>query len=353
MRIERRLLYEALKELVRVIDPKASMPILSHVLLEVFGGKLTVTATDLNRTLSCRLPAEGDIDTCLPAKLLATLIKPEGKEAGDVTIEPADNTCSVTFEGLTSKITTMPSTDFPKGPELSLSLIALWPTAPFLDVLSWVLPAVSTDQGRPHLNGVCLDLDRIVATDGHRLHMAPAPTRLNGPLLLPLEAAQTLARVLAVGEQVVIARAGEHVRFGAGHWQLTTKLVDARFPPCDKVVPVEGAQPVNVQLEKALFSKALARVSRLTKSKAVRLRINGAITITSSDPDLGEAEVMVPVVMSDHAGEDLVLGVDPSYLRDAVGSSGETFRMSFNGPSDAIPLDLDGDRVAVVMPFRL
>ena len=45
------------KELVRVIDPRASVPILSQVLLQATAGILSLTATDLKRILSCRLPA--------------------------------------------------------------------------------------------------------------------------------------------------------------------------------------------------------------------------------------------------------------------------------------------------------
>jgi DNA polymerase III sliding clamp (beta) subunit (PCNA family) len=46
MKIDRRRFHEAMKELVRGIDPKASVPILSHVLLQATAGVLTLTATD-------------------------------------------------------------------------------------------------------------------------------------------------------------------------------------------------------------------------------------------------------------------------------------------------------------------
>jgi DNA polymerase III sliding clamp (beta) subunit (PCNA family) len=61
---------------------------------------------------------------------------------------------------------------------------------------------------------------------------------------------------------------------------------------------------------------------------------------------------VVPVVASNHQGDDLVLGVNPTYLKDAL-TRNETFEMSCTGPTDAVRLDLGGDRVAVVMSFRL
>ncbi len=354
MRVDRRALHGVLKELVRATDPKASLPILSHVLLQATAGVLTVTATCLERTLSCNLPAEGDIQTCLPAKMLSLLIAPEGKgDAGDVVIEDADGTCSISLEGLTSKIGAMSPDDFPEQPDRAWSLVAMGQTAAFGEALAFVLPAVSHDEGRPHLNGVQFESDRLVATDGHRLHLTPSPVPVAEPLLISLSAAQTIKRILPLGEHVILARDGGHLRIGVGPWQLTTKLVDARFPPHGKVIPDRATQTTNLTVNRELFAKALARVSRLAKNTPVHLRVNGAISIMTEDPDLGNAEVVVPVIESDHTGDDLVVGVAPGYFRDALGQQGDQFDVSFSGHTDAIRLDLPGERVAVVMPMRL
>ncbi len=354
MRVDRRALHGVLKELVRVTDPKASLPILSHVLLQATAGVVTVTATCLERTLSCHLPAEGDIQTCLPAKMLSVLIAPEGKgDAGDVTIEDTDGTCSISLEGLTSKITAIAPDDFPEQPDPAWSLIAMGQTAAFAEALSFVLPAVSHDEGRPHLNGVQFESDHLIATDGHRLHLTPSPVAMAEPLLISLGAAQTVKRMLPFGEHLIIARDGAHLRIGVGPWQLTTKLVDARFPPHAKVIPDRATQTTNLTVDRSLFAKALARVSRLSKNAPVHLRINGAVSIMTEDPDLGNAEVVVPIIESDHTGDDLVVGVAPGYVRDALGQQGDQLEVSFSGPNDAIRLDLPGERVAVVMPMRL
>ncbi len=198
MRVDRRALHGVLRELVRVTDPKASLPILSHVLLQATAGVLTVTAACLERTLSCHLPAEGDIQTCLPAKMLTVLMAPEGKgDAGDVVInDTSDGTCSISLEGHTSKIAAMSPDDFPEQPDRAWSLVAMGQTAAFAEALAFVLPAVSHDEGRPHLNGIQFESDRLIATDGHRLHLTPSPVPVAEPLLISLSAAQTIKRIL-------------------------------------------------------------------------------------------------------------------------------------------------------------
>ena len=355
MKVDRRALYSALTELVRVTDPKASLPILSHVLLQAVAGVLTLRATDLKRNLCCQLPAEGDFETCLPAKLLANLIKPKGRgDAGDVVIEGSEGTsCSVTFEGLSSRLVPIAPEQFPTGPKSDdqWSLLALWPSNALREVLRYVLPAASPDDDRPHLNAVCLDAGRIITTDGHRLHLAELPSELPAPLLVPLESAKTMDRILKLGEQVILARSGDILRVRAGAWQLDTRLADARFPPYQKVIPVEW--PTMVTVDHSLFSKALARVSRLTRNPTMRLTINGQMTIATSDPDLGEAEVVVPLLESNHEGGDIVMGVNAAYLKDAVGPKQKSFRIGLGQAGDAMRLDLEKDKLAVVMPVRL
>jgi DNA polymerase-3 subunit beta len=355
MKTSRRLFHEAMKELVHLATGKASTPILNHVLLEVFDDRLTVTATDLTTTLDCEMPAEGPLSCCLPARMLAALTKPEGRgNAGDVEIELVGDVASIVVEGLRTRLPTMPVEEFPAAPGDTITdwrLLAMWPAEQIRDALAYVLPAASTDGSRPHLNGVCIGPNRIAATDGHRLHVVPLPTALQEEMILPLGTAQVLRRLLDEDSHIVIARGGDVVRVRIGSWQVDTKLVDARFPPVDKVIPSRD-RTVRVSLETAVLRKALDRVSRLSRDGALRMTVNGVLTLSTSDPDLGDAEVVVPVLESNHVGDDIVTGFRLAYLRDAVTTQQALVELGLEGPADALRVDAD-DHVAVVMPMRL
>jgi DNA polymerase III sliding clamp (beta) subunit (PCNA family) len=84
----------------------------------------------------------------------------------------------------------------------------------------------------------------------------------------------------------------------------------------------------------------------------VRMTVNGAIQLTAEDPDLGEAQVIVPVVENNHEGDDLVTGFNLAYLRDAIPAKEETVELGLSAPGDALRVDSDG-KVGVVMPMRL
>jgi len=84
----------------------------------------------------------------------------------------------------------------------------------------------------------------------------------------------------------------------------------------------------------------------------VRMSINGEILLTAEDPDLGEAQVVVPVIENSHEGDDLIAGYNLRYLRDATATTSETVELGLSGPGEALRVDGDGE-VGVVMPMRL
>jgi len=358
MQVDRRQLYAALKELVRVAPSKAATPALEMVHLAASDGLLTAATTDLTRRLSCQLPAEGDLDVCVHGKLLSNVIKPEGRgDAGVVEIVRDSDKVNVLADGLISHLHPTTSVDFPVCPAPKKSepwsLVAMWPAAPLKDALSFVLPAASRDEARAHLCTVLLADSDVVTTDGHRLHLARLPAPVPHPLLLRAPAAATLTRMLAHGDQVILARAGEVLRIKVGTSQLDTRLSDARFPPHQQVIPDLKAQPVHVRLQAKLLSRALSRVSRLTRDKRLRFQINGAITLTTWESDEGGAEIEVPVESSNHEGDDLKIGFDSPYLTQAIPGGTQEISLGFGGPLDPLRMDLEEGKLAVVMPLRL
>jgi len=319
---------------------------------------VTLTTTDLHRRLSCQLPAEGDLDACVHCKLLSNIIKPEGRgDAGTVGIYQDDDKVSVQADGLTSHLRPTPPADFPAGPvpqqDKPWSLVAMWPSEPLKDALSFVLPAASSDESRAHLRTVFLNDQDIVTTDGHRLHLAPLPAPVPHPILIRSPAASTLTYMLAHGEQAILALAGEMLRVKVGNWQLDTKLSDRKFPPHNQVIPDQDSQPTHVRLQAKLLSKALTRVSRLTRDKRLKLRVNGSITLSTWEAEQGAAEIEVPVLRSNHEGEDLHIGFDSPYLSQAIPKGTQELSLGFGGPLEPLRLDLDDGKLAVVMPLRL
>jgi len=358
MLVDRRDLHTVLSELSRIAPKNHTLPALERVLLSASNGILTLTTTDLTRRLSCQLPADGEFNACVHCKMVVQVIKPEGRgAAGMAEFHQDSEKVSVLADGLTTHLRTIPPEEFPAehspAKKEPWSLQGMWPASPLKDALNFVLPAASTDESRPHLCTVLLQDQDAVTTDGHRLHLAPLPVSVAQPLLLPALAAGSLARLLNKGEQVILARSGEVLRSKVGIYQLDIRLSDKQFPPHRQVIPAMDSQPTHIQVQAKLLSKALTRVSRLTRDKRLKLRVNGAITLTTWESEDGSAEIEVPIASSNHEGEDLNIGFDAPYLQQAVAKVVEEVELGFAGALDPMRVDLDGGRVAVVMPLRL
>ena len=57
--------------------------------------------------------------------------------------------------------------------------------ADLAEALDWLIPAISTDATRPMLTGLCFDGTKLIACDGHRMHIVEGVPQLDGRAILP------------------------------------------------------------------------------------------------------------------------------------------------------------------------
>jgi len=357
MRIGRRALYEALKNLSRVAPTKFAVEVLTGVLIAAKNGIAELTATDLETRLVYRLPAEGELSACLPVKLLRDLVKPESaRQAGEVVIEPvSEQQVMVNAGGAESRLNCFVPSQFPDWPVApgDFRPCVIWDGGRLRDALEFVLPAVSRDPSRPGLRGVYFDAGRIVSTDGHRLHWHALEPKLPKQLLLPGAAAGVLMQ-LTGDDSVALARAEGWVRIEGGNWSLAAKEMDTTYPQYTRVVPGQNEATSVILLPTALARREVQRLKRVAPKANIKVRLNGALTLAVQDYDNNQAEAVIQPLENSHKGEDLVTGLDPAYLLDALGKADETARVGFgSSAADPVRIDLAGGRMAVVMPVRL
>jgi len=361
MRISRKTLHDALKELNKVADHKSSIPVLSHMYLNAAFNSLTITATDLNRRLSVSVRAEGHIESCcLPAKLLEKLVKPEGRKKNDyVTMKYEDGVVTIEAGGVTTKIKTLDADDFPQpmASAHDLRFVAIFQRAHFRESLSHVIPAMNTDETRMNTCAVSMDEDRLAATDRHRLHWAGLPITVKEPLLVPAASAKTLLCMLkgTVNGLVITSRTDNVLQVRSGSYTLQTKLLQEEFPPYRRAIPPENSETLQVSLKAKLLSQALKQINRISSEDIVNMRVNGQIQLQSADKD-ATAEVIVPTASSSHVDgeDDLTLNVNLKYLQDAIHKDSDYVTLMFHADEGPVVVSQNkGRAVALVMPCRV
>ena len=363
---------ELLKELdlaQGVVEKKATIPILSNLLLEAGDGSIRLSATDLELGISSTCPAKiknGGAGT-VPARRLVEIVRslPEA-EVRFKTLE--NHWVQLTCERSSFKLVGMARDNFPALPQVPAPLASM-PGEALATLIRRTAFAVSSEESRYTLNGALLllkpDTAVMVATDGHRLALVERDVKVEGlsnelRILVPRKAMSELEKLLsqAGDESVVeISKDDSHLFFSVGERILVSRLLTGQFPNYEAVLPKET--PRLAEIDRSAFTAALRRVALLSdeRSHAVRLRLDkGQLELFSNSGEYGEAQEAID---ADYQNEAMEIGFNYQYILDFLGVLGEggKVRLELQDDQSAGQLRPLGEELYryryVVMPMRI
>ena len=362
--VKRDELRSRLSMIQNIVEKNFTMPLLSHFLLNAQKDGSTITATDLN--ISLREPLEAAVDEagdiCVPARKLLEIVK---ETEDDITMQSTDNGWLSVFSGNSKfKLACLPSQDFPAWKDIDEESSLTIGNEELAEMIEKTIFSAGESDTRYTLNGLLFHMkpDRklitVVATDGHR--MALINKGLNLPdgeekkVIVPRKAASELKKLLA-GEGTVSCTIGsQHILFTAGGVDFTARLVDGAYPGYESVIPDGNDKVVHVETDS--FVKAIRKASIMSKegSNTVLLRIEPkAMTVSSSNPGLGEAKDVVGI---EYSNEPIKIGFNSRYLTDAVSAfKTDKVSLSFADAISPVVMTNNGsqDHICILMPMRL
>jgi DNA polymerase-3 subunit beta len=373
-------------DMVRTVDAKSQLEVLGNVLIAANGYGLRVTMTDLSTIVSVDIPTTGaPFRACVPARALKERVKAIGK--GPVKLAPFE-ACDLAIgpyvvRGITSE-------DFPSVEHLATNGARCIPADTLRTMLDRAFPCVSKDETRPFLNSALVEWGtdlRIFATDGHRLALETSTLASGQPIkasfLVSRHALASVRKAIAKRDGLVsVALAWTRdedatrkhpdevqpevvgrVTFRIGPVTITTKAVDATFPPYEQVIPALDSG-ITIRLPRERFLDAIRTVqvaaSALTGGVKLVVGANG-MDLSATSPDNGSA-FAVCSILDGHPTWTTIIGVNASYLVDALetlDSDDITFQYGPVKDDDPGNCSLDpmvirsGDSVSVVMPMRV
>lgn len=362
--VDKETLSEKLSMVQGIAEKRATMPILSHVLISPQENGIQITATDLETTLSveCEATADDKKALALPARKLFDIVRelPEGELKIE---EIKNNWVEITTSSAAFKLAGLPADDFPVVPEVSTDNIFEIDSETLENMISKTIYCVSGDELRRNLSGIYFEkLDgkklRLVATDGHRLSYVEKELEndvvLNDNVLVPRKAVSELRRLLKYGEKLQIGCEKNFFITVTNGIKLFSRLIDADFPDYNQVVPKSTKSKIVLNRDQLL--SALKRVSLLSSEKTRSVKMNlssNSLTLSSVSPDVGEARESLPLKFD---GGDLEIGFNARYLLDILESiDEEDIDMELTdelSPTVLKPLD-STDYLCVVMPMRV
>lgn len=306
-----------------VVEKKTTIPILSNVLLEASGDRLSLTATDLELGLrtSCPAKVKKEGSGTIPAKKLLDYVRllPDA----EITVKFGENNwASLTCGRSRTRIAGMSRESFPELPPMPESVAEL-PAKQLSAMIARTMFAISMEESRFTLNGALLLLAAegltMVATDGHRLAYVHKPTMdgMAGPVayraLVPRKAMAEITK-LADDPEVKVRFAGDdnHLFFEFGPRLLITRKLTGNFPDYERVLPQDNTNIARISKDEV--KSAIERVAQFAdeRSRAIRVQFTtGEVRIFSSSLETGESEESVP---GEYSGPDLEIGFNAQYL---------------------------------------
>lgn len=360
-----------LAQVLNVVGSKAAMPILSNVLIEAEKDQISLSTTNLDLGIRCKIKAEvkegGSVT--LPVKRLATIVRELPNV--DVTVDAAANhQVKIASGGSNFKIMGIGAEEFPKLPDTGDDKTFSLEQSELAGMLGNVAYAQSTDETRYILNGVYFNFKdgklALVATDGRRLALVskemPVPANSAGAIILPAKTVAELLRLLGKGDKLKIAfndrRAAFQIDTNKDSSGLTdaiylfSKVVEGNYPNYQQVIPKETHQ--RIALERELFLQCVHRAALVTseKSNSVKIKLSAnLLEITASSPDFGESHESMAIAYS---GPDLQVAFNPQFIMDPLRAltKDQVFFELKDEVSPGVFKTLESF-VCVIMPVRL
>jgi len=333
-----------------VATPRSPKPALGCIKMEAQGNSMTLLATDLEVGIRIELekmdvqePGNG----LVPADRLHAILRELQEDT--ISISASAEETKIVAPGSHFTILGNDPDDFPAVPEFPKEGAVTVAADDLLALAERTLFATAKENTRYALNGVLWEVEgnglTMVSTDGRRLSLARGKCK-DGPkektsVIVPSKAMQLIERCLTdvdkvqgnvrlvLGEKDILLEAPPG---DGGRRVIYSRLVDGHFPKYEDVIPKDFDKKATLKAE--WFLAAVRKAALLTneESRGVMLKFSkDELVITSRTPEMGEAEVRMPVV---YEGEALEIGFNPVYLIDAVKVvDAEEFTFAFKGAS--------------------
>jgi len=362
--IGRDALLKPLQAVSGIVERRHTLPILANVLLEVKEGRLYVTATDLEMQITAHTDWAGKEAQAITvgARKLQDLLRALPDDT-TLNVEASGSKLTVRSGRSRFNLQTLPAADYPRMGVATDRLQTL--TLPQRDLralLRSVEFAMAQQDIRYYLNGMLLVTDKgslqAVATDGHRLSWASLAVSgefERQEVILPRKTVLELGKLLGdVDDPVTLELLASQVRFRFGNVELTSKVVDGKFPDYNRVIPTGHSKMLVLERPQLLATLQRAAILSNEKFRGVRVVLAPqTLKIICTNTEQEEAEEELEVA---YRGDPLDIGFNVTYLLDVLQNLGsEQVQLAFGDANSSalVTVPERSDFKYVVMPMRI
>jgi DNA polymerase-3 subunit beta len=361
-------LLKALQAVGGVLNSSNTLPILDNFLFEISTNKLTISASDLESTMttSIDVQAKDAGSVAVPAKMVLDILKtfpdhPLTFSFGDnLSIEISSDYGKYSLSGFNGD-------EFPKVPTLEKPSSVVMGGEILQRAIDRTLFAAGNDDLRPVMSGLFCQMDSdgitFVATDAHKLvryKRLDAKSDNTASFIIPKKPMNLLKGLLGNAEgEVTIEYNEANAQFKFGNFNLVCRLIDGKYPNYEAVIPNDN--PNRMTIARQQFASSIKRVSIFANKTThqVRLKITGSQLIISAE-DLDFSNAAKEELTCSYTGEDMEIGFNSRFLLEMINNvDAESIALELSAPNRAGILlpenssDEGEDILMLVMPVML
>ena len=354
-----------------VVEKRTTMPILANVLISATDGKLKLSASDLEITAvasgSAHVNSPGS--TTVNARIFCDLVKELPDDEVRIKLSEGER-LEITSRKSKFRINGVSAEEYPSLPGVGFKIKGQISSKVLLDMINKTLYAVSHDETRFNLNGVCFEIVsegkkgnkslRMVSTDGHRLSMISRSVGsfdFQNKVIVPRKGLNEIKKILDTNEDEVT---GIDINDGFlvienREAKVSMRLIDAEYPDYNQVIPKQKGVEASIPI--ADISQSLRRVALMVTDKGKCVRLDFAkdtLRVVSSSPELGDATEELSIK---YDGKPLSVGFNARYILDFALSLEESKNMIIELNGELGPgkfyAENDDSYFGIIMPMRL
>ncbi|HKI52829.1 MAG TPA: DNA polymerase III subunit beta [Anaerolineales bacterium] len=358
----------------KAVSPRSTLPVLANVLIASDEGRLRLSATNLEMGITCWIPAriEEEGSTTVPSRTFNDLVSTLPGDQVSLKLDVDTQTLNVRGGTSTNDIKCIDAQEFPPLPVPDLEGAMQINSGDFREMIHQVAFAASSDEARPVLMGVLIQVDKdkltMAAADGFRLSVrnavlsAPVPAPVTA--IVPAQALKELARVATDGEEpiyMVLPKGRGQVIFRVKDVEVVSQLIDGSFPDFNQIIPrsykartlVSTASLLKACKQAEIFAREGSNVARFNIKSAQGEMQPSEVEISATSEETGKNETIVEATVD---GSGVLIAFNVKFLREAL----EVIRTpnvaletsAANAPGVVRPVGED-DFLHVIMPMHL
>ncbi len=352
-----------------VVEKRTSMPILSNVLLDAEGDKITIIATDLETSFVGSYPARVSKPGRLtvPARKLYEIVK---ELPGDeVYFKEKENSYLYLSAGRANyDLVAISADDFPELPQVEGIPELTFEGEVLSEMIEKTIFSISQEETRFNLAGLYVQKRvkdegprlRFVSTDGHRLSLVDREVggleefNLEEGVIIPRKGVAEMRKLAEEGGELTLGLNQSFAVVLKDEVRLILRLQEGSFPDYEVVIPKVVKRRATVKRQ--AFSEVLRRMAIMASDRFQGVRLDfkdGLLEVVSQNPELGEAREALEM---DYEGEGFQAGFNARYFLDLCAAMrSEEIVLGFMDEQNPCMVTGEGDPgfLSVVMPMRL